>query len=123
MRIQPIRTDADHARALEQLESVWGAAAGTPHGDAAEILVTLIDAYEQTHHGIDAPDPIAAIRFRMEQSGYTNADLAALLGGRSRVSEVMSGKRGLSLRMIRKLSQQWGISAAVLIGKQPADAA
>ncbi len=123
MNVHPIRTDEDHAKALELLESVWGAAPGTPEADTAEVLATLIDAYERENHAIGPPDPVSAIRFRMQQQGFTTSDLAKVLGGRSKVSEVLRGKRGLSLGMIRRLHHQWGIPAAVLIGDGRAEAA
>ena len=115
MDVHPIRNDADHARALEQVERLWGADLDTPEGEALEVLVTLLDAYEARHHAIDLPDPIQAIRFRMEQQGLTRADLEPMIGGRGRVSEVLSGKRALSLRMIRRLHEHLDIPAEVLI--------
>ena len=119
MDVHPIRDDEDHARALKQVERLWGADPDTPEGESLEVLVTLVDAYEARHHTIDLPDPIQAIRFRMEQQGLTRADLEPLIGGRGRVSEVLSGKRSLSLRMIRRLHEHLDIPAAVLI--QPPD--
>ncbi len=94
---------------------MWGATAGTAQGDRLDVLATLIDAYEAQHDPIDPPDPIAAIRFRMEQQGLTRKDLERILGTRTRVSEVPNRKRGLSIGMIRRLHAELGISAEVLI--------
>lgn len=117
MDIHPIRNDRDHAKALRQLEKVWGAAAGTSEADALEVLVTLIDAYEAKHHPIDPPDPIEAIKFRMEQQGLTRADLEPMIGSRARVSEVLNRQRPLTIAMINKLRAGLGISGDVLLGK------
>ena len=123
MDIRPIKNDADHARALAQVERLWGAAPGTPEAEHLEVLVTLIDLYEAQHHVIDPPDPIEAIRFRMEQQDLTRKDLEPLLGSRARVSEVLSRKRPLTLAMIRRLRDHLGISADVLIGHEDDEAA
>ncbi len=103
MHIKPIKTETDHRAALERIDELWEAEPNTPEGDELEVLVTLVDAYEETHFPIDVPDPIEAIRFRMEQQGLEYKDLVAFLGQRSRVTEVMNRKRGLSITMIRKL--------------------
>jgi len=113
--IRPIRTKADHAAALAEIEKLWGAKAGTPEGDRLDVLATLIEAYELRHYPIDPPDPLAAIRFRMEQQGLTRKDLVPLIGTRTRVAEVLNGKRNLSIAMIRRLHAALGISAEVLI--------
>ena len=118
MKVHPIRDDDDHARALRQVEKLWRARAGTPEAETLEVLVTLVDAYEATHHPIDPPDPIEAIRFRMEQEGLTRADLEKLIGSRARVSEILGRRRPLTLNMIRRLRDALGISADVLIGRQ-----
>ena len=117
MDIRPIRNQRDHTQALREVERLWGARSGTPQADKLEILVTLIDAYEAKHHPIDSPDPIAAIRFRMEQEGLTRADLEKLIGTRGRVSEILNGRRALTLPMVRRLRDGLGISADVLIGR------
>lgn len=122
MRVKPIRTDADHEAALKEIERLWGAAEGTPEGDRLEVLATLVDAYEGRRYPIDMPDPIEAIRFRLEQEGQDARALIGVIGGRSRVYEVMRGRRPLSLNMIRSLHQRLGIPADVLIqsaGKKP----
>jgi HTH-type transcriptional regulator/antitoxin HigA len=116
IEIKPLRNDRDHARALKLIDEVWGARADSEEGRALEVLVTLVDAYEREHHAIAAPDPIEAIRFRMEQLGLTRKELEPYLGSRARVSEVLSGTRPLTLAMIRKLREGLGISADVLVG-------
>lgn len=103
MSIKPIRTDSDLHAAFRQLESVFQAADGTPEGDDRDVLVTLIEAYENKHYPIDAPDPVEAIKFRMEQQGLTPRDLEPFIGASGRVSEVLNRKRPLSLRMVKQL--------------------
>jgi HTH-type transcriptional regulator/antitoxin HigA len=110
-----IRTDADYQAALAEIERLWGAKLGTPEGDRLDVLATLIDAYEAEHDLMDPPDPIDAIRFRMEQQGLTRKDLERVLGTRTRVSEILNRKRSLSIGMIRRLHAELGISADVLI--------
>src|SRR3954471_24167231 len=121
--LKPIRTRADYKRALSEVERLWGAKNGTPKGDRLDVLATLIDAYEAKHYPMDPPDPIDAIQFRMEQLGLTRKDLEPLIGTRARVAEVMNRKRGLSIEMIRRLHQELGISAEVLIRSAREDAA
>lgn len=113
--LKPIRSEADYEAALGEVERLWGAKSGTPDGDRLDIIATLIDAYEAQHYPMDAPDPIDAIRFRMEQQGLTRKDLEAILGSRTRVAEVLNRKRGLSISMIRRLHEHLGIPADVLI--------
>lgn len=115
MEIKPIRTEADYEEALREIERVWGAREGTAQGDRLDVLTTLVEAYEQKHFSIDAPDPIEAIRFRLEQHGLDHRALVGVIGGRSRVYEVMKRKRALSLAMIRRLHQRFGIPAEILI--------
>jgi HTH-type transcriptional regulator/antitoxin HigA len=115
MEIKPIRTKADYEGALREIERVWGAKEGTPEGDRLDVLTTLVEAYEQKHFPMDAPDPIEAIRFRLEQQGLDHRALVGVIGGRSRVYEVMKRKRALSLEMIRRLHEKFGIPAEVLI--------
>lgn len=121
--LKPIRTEADHEAALAEVERLWGAASGTPEGDRLDVLATLIDAYEQTHHPMEPPDPIEAIKFRMEQQGLTRRDLEPIIGTRTRIAEVLNRKRGLSIGMIRRLHERLGISAEVLIRPTCKDAA
>jgi len=113
--ITPIRTKRDYEAALTEIERLWGAKADTPEGDRLDVLATLIDAYETEHYPMDPPDPIEAIKFRMEQQGLTRKDLEGIIGTRTRIAEVLSRKRGLSITMIRRLHERLGISAEVLI--------
>jgi HTH-type transcriptional regulator/antitoxin HigA len=115
MEIKPIRSNADHERALLEIQRLWGAKEGTAEGDRLDVLVTLVDAYENEHFPIDPPDPIEAIRFRLEQQGLDTRALVGVIGGRSRVYEVMNRKRSLTLEMIRRLHERFGIPAEVLI--------
>ncbi len=105
MNIQPIRSDEDLQRALARLEQLWATPPGTPEADELEVLTILIERYEDLSHAIPASDPIEAIKFRMEQQGLTPRDLEEFIGPSGRVSEVLSGKRGLSLRMIKRLHE------------------
>lgn len=113
--LKPIRTEADYEAALAEIERLWGARTGTPQGDRLDILATLVDAYENEHCPMDPPDPIEAIKFRMEQQGLTRKDLAGILGSRTRVAEVLNRRRGLSVNMIRSLHEKLGISVEVLV--------
>ncbi len=113
--VKPIRSNADHEAALKDVERLWGAKSGTRNGDRLDVLATLIDAYEAEHFPLDPPDPIEAIKFRMEQQNLTRRDLEEIIGTRTRIAEVLSGKRGLSIGMIRRLHERLGISADVLI--------
>jgi HTH-type transcriptional regulator / antitoxin HigA len=113
--IKPIRSEADYEAALAEIETLWGARLGTLEGDRLDVLATLIDAYEAEHHAIDPPDPIEAIKFRMEQQGLARKDLEGLLGTRTRVAEVLKRRRGLSINMIRRLHDELGIAAEILI--------
>ena len=115
--IKPIRTDADYAAAMAEIGRLWGAAPASAKGDRLDVLATLVDAYEARRFPIDAPDAIAAIEFKMEQQGLTRTDLEARLGPRSRILEVLDRKRALSLGLIRRLRDELGISADVLIGR------
>ena len=105
MFIKPIRNDGDLHAAFCQLETIFQAQEGTQEADERDILVTLIEAYENKHYPINPPDPIAAIKFRMEQQGLTARDLEAYIGSSGRVSEVLNRKRPLSLRMIKRLHE------------------
>ena len=113
--IKPIRTKRDYEAALKEIKRLWGAKAGSPEGDRLDVLATLIDAYEAEHFPMDPPDPIEAIKFRMEQQGLTRRDLEEIIGTRTRIAEVLNRKRGLSIAMIRRLHERLGISAEVLI--------
>jgi len=113
--VKPIRSEADYERALAEVERLWGAKAGTREGDRLDVLATLIDAYEAIHHPMDPPDPVEAIKFRMEQQGLKRKDLEPIIGTRTRVAEVLNRRRNLSIAMIRRLHSRLGISAEVLI--------
>lgn len=113
--VKPIKTKADYKKALAEIERLWGAKSGTIEGDRLDVLATLIDAYESEHYPMDQPDPIEAIKFRMEQQGLSRKDLEPILGTRTRVAEVLNRKRSLSIGMIRRLHDRLGISAEVLI--------
>ena len=115
MNLKPIKTKKDYQQALDRLELIFEAKKGTEEGDELEILGILIDQYENEHFPIDLPDPIEAIKFRMEQLGYTQTDLAKVVGLKSRASEILSGKRKLSLDMIRQLHDKLNIPTDVLI--------
>ena len=117
MDIKPVRTAKDHRAALAEIERLWEAKAGTPEHDRLEVLVTLLESYEAKHHPIPPPDPVEAILFRMDQLDLDRKDLEALIGSRARVSEVLSGRRSLSLGMIRRLHGRLGIPAEILIGE------
>jgi HTH-type transcriptional regulator / antitoxin HigA len=121
--LKPIRSDEEHAAALEEVERLWSAASGTPEGDRLDVLATLIDAYEAKRYPLDPPDPIDAILFRMEVQGLTRKDLETCIGSRARVSEVLNRQRGLSIEMIRRLHDGLGISADVLIRPTRSEAA
>lgn len=113
--IKPIRSEADYEAALAEIDRLWEAAEGTPESDRLDVLATLVEAFEDENYPTDPPDPIEAIKFRMEQQGLTLSDLESLLGSRGRVSEILNRRRGLSLDMIRRVHEQLGISADVLI--------
>jgi HTH-type transcriptional regulator / antitoxin HigA len=123
IELKPIRSEADYEAALAEVERLWGAKSGTPDGDRLDVLATLVDAYEAEHHPMDPPDPIEAIKFRMEQQGLTRRDLEPIIGTRTRVAEVLNRKRGMSIDMIRRLHESLGISADVLIRPSRVDKA
>jgi HTH-type transcriptional regulator/antitoxin HigA len=110
-----IKTEKDYKLALKRLELIFDAKKGSKQGDELELLSILIDNYEKEKYRIDLPDPIDAIKFRMEQLGYKQKDLAEIMGLKSRVSEVLNRKRKLTLEMIRKLNEALGISTDVLV--------
>jgi len=113
--VKPIRSRHDYEAALKEVDRLWGAKAETRDGDRLDVLATLIDAYESEHYPMDPPDPIEAIKFRMEQQGLTRRDLEEIIGTRTRIAEILNRKRGLSIGMIRRLHERLGISAEVLI--------
>lgn len=113
--VRPIHNEADYEATLEEVAGLMSAEPDTPEADRLDVLATLVEAYEAKHYPIDPPDPIAAIRFRMEQQGLTAQDLEPFIGTRARVSEVLNRRRPLSLNMIRRLAEGLGVPAAVLI--------
>lgn len=113
--VRPIHTEEDYDAALALVDTLMDAEPGTAEGDRLDVLVTLIEAYEARHWAIAAPDPIEAIRVRMEQKGLRQRDLEPMIGSRGRVSEILSRKRALTLPMIRKLAAGLGLRADVLI--------
>jgi HTH-type transcriptional regulator/antitoxin HigA len=115
MDIRPIRTEADYQAALRKIEGLMDAEAGSPEGDRLDVLATLVSAYEANRFPIESPDPIEAIKFRMEQRGLSRPDLERVLGGRNRVSEVLARRRALTLRMIRNLSKALDIPTDILV--------
>jgi len=117
MNIKPIKTESDYQDALKRLEYIFDAAPNTADGDELEILGVLIDSYEKVNFPIDLPDPIEAIKFRMEQLDYNNQDLAKIIGLKSRVSEILNKKRKLSIHMIRRLHDVLRIPTDVLVQK------
>ncbi len=115
MNIQPIKTELDYEKALKRLEIIFDAKKGTMEGDELEILSILIEKFEKENYPIEMPDPIEAIKFRMEQLGMKQKDLAEVVGFKSRVSEILNRKRKLTIEMIRNLSQKLNIPTEVLI--------
>ncbi len=115
MDIRLIKTEADYRKALSRLESVFDAPVGTPESDEADILGLLIDEYEKKHYPIEAPDPIEAIKIRMEEMQLKQKDLIPAIGGKSRVSEVLNRKRKLTVEMVRNLAARLNLSANLLI--------
>jgi HTH-type transcriptional regulator / antitoxin HigA len=117
--IRPIRNDDDLKVALGRLREIFHAEEGTPEAEELEVLGILVHDYERAHHPIPPPDPIEAIKFMMEQKGLRPADLAPMLGSRSRVTEILNGTRPLTLAMIRRLHAGLGIPVEILVGVEP----
>ena len=117
MQVKPIKSNRDYLAALKEIDRLMDARPNTPEGDRLDVLTTLVEAWEEKHHAIEAPDPLEAIRFAMEQRGLTRHDLEPLIGSRARVAEVLNGKRKLTLPMIRRLHEALHIPAEVLIGE------
>ena len=115
MDIKPIKTEADYQAALQEIEGLFDAAPDTPEGDRLDVLVTLVEAYEEKHYSIPKPDPIEAILYHMESRGLVRRDLEPYIGSRARVSEVLNRKRPLTMEMIRNLHKGLGIPAEILI--------
>jgi len=115
MELRPIKTDADYQAALKRLEEIFDAKLGSPESDELDILGLMVDDYENKHYPIEAPDPIEAIKIRMEEKHLKQVDLIPDIGGKSRVSEILNRKRRLTVDMIRKLSTRLNLSASLLI--------
>jgi HTH-type transcriptional regulator/antitoxin HigA len=123
VEIKPIHSSKDYEAALVKMQKLWGAKPKTPEGDALDVLATLVDVYEQKHFQFDAPNPIDAIKFRMEQQGLTRKDLEGIIGSRGRIAEVLNGRRELSLPMIRRLVLALNIPAEILVAPSRKSAA
>ena len=117
MKIRPIKNEQDYQSALKKIEALWDAAPDTPEGDLLEILSILVENYENKHHHISPPDPIEALRFRMDQLGLKKVDLGKYLGGRNRATEILQGKRKLTVNMMKTLHHELGIPAESLLAK------
>ena len=115
MDIRPIRTEADYQAALAEIERLFGAVPNTPESDRLDVLTTLVQAYEEQHYYMPAPDPVEAIKYYMESRGLSGSDLEPYIGSRTRVTDVLNRKRSLTLDMIRRLNTGLGIPADVLI--------
>jgi HTH-type transcriptional regulator / antitoxin HigA len=115
MGIRPIRTEADHEAALTEIERLWGAKPGTRESEKLEVLATLVEVFEHSTLPTPAISPLGVLHFAIEEMGRSQSELAELLGSRSRASEVLSGKRPLTLEMVQKISSAWRIPAEVLI--------
>ncbi|MBR9861719.1 helix-turn-helix domain-containing protein [bacterium] len=115
MKIKPIKTEQDYEKALKRLEIIFDAEPNSSEGDEAEILTLLIENYENKEYPIEAPDPIEAIKIRMEEMDLKQKDLVGLIGGKSRVSEILNKKKRLTVDMIRELEKKLNISASVLV--------
>lgn len=115
MEIRPIKTEDDYNSSIQRIEELWGSKKDTIEGDELDLLCTIVESYEMNHYPIAPPDPIDAILFRMEQMGMTKTDMAKYLGSQSRVSEVLSRKRKLTLKMVKSLYKGLKIPAEILL--------
>jgi HTH-type transcriptional regulator/antitoxin HigA len=115
MKIRPIKTEEDYRAALAEIDRLFDAAPDTPQGDRLEVLATLVEAYEDKHYSIPAPDPVEALLYTMESRGLTRKDLEPYIGGRARVSEILNRKRRLTLRMIQRLHGELSLPAEALL--------
>jgi HTH-type transcriptional regulator / antitoxin HigA len=119
MEIKPIRTEEDYSKTLKRAKEIWDAQPGTPEADELEVLLPLIEDYEDIHYHIPPPDPVEAIKVRMEELGLSRKDLEPCIGSRGRVSDILNRRRPLTLPMIRKLSEKLGLPGDVLISHYP----
>ncbi|OQX79082.1 MAG: transcriptional regulator [Bacteroidetes bacterium 4484_249] len=115
MKIRPIKTEQDYNESIKRIEELWGVKKDLQERDEFDLLCTLVESYEMKHFPIAPPDPIDAIKFRMEQMGITKTDMAKYLGSQSRVSEVLNRKRQLTLKMIKSLYKELNIPAEILL--------
>jgi HTH-type transcriptional regulator/antitoxin HigA len=116
MEIHPIRNDHDHAAAIREIAKLWGAATGTEEGDKLDILATLVEKYEETRWpSVDVSDPVDLLNYAIEELGHSQAELAELLGSRSRASELLNRRRPLTVEMIHKIGEAWKIPADLLV--------
>jgi HTH-type transcriptional regulator/antitoxin HigA len=118
MDIRPIRNDKDHRRALAAIEKLWGATVGTPEGDKLDVLVTLVETYEERRWPFVSKrriDPVDVLQYAINELGHTQAELGKILGSRSRASEILSRRRALTLEMIQKINTRWKIPADLLV--------
>lgn len=115
MEIKPIKTEDDYNTSIKRVEELWGSKRDSPEGDELDLLCTIIESYEMKHYPIAPPDPVDAIKFRMEQMGMTKSDMAKYLGSQSRVSEVLNRKRKLTLKMVKSLYKGLKIPAEILL--------
>jgi len=118
MDIRPIRTDEDHRAALSEIEKLWGAPAGTPEGDKLDVLVALVETYEDRRWPLSSRrrfDPVDVLRYAIDELGHTQAELAKIIGSRARASEVLARRRPLTLQMIQKITAGWKIPADLLV--------
>lgn len=115
MNIKPIKTKKDYKAALKRIDDLWDSKLNTPEGDELDVITTLVEAYEAKNFEIFPPDPVEAIKFRMEQMNLKNSDLAPILGGKNRVSEILRYKRNLTVKMIKALHDELNIPAESLI--------
>jgi len=120
VKLKVLKNEKEHKKALEQVEALWDAPKGSANSEELELWAALIEEYEDKHHPIEVPDPIEAVKFRMEQMGLKPSDLAKFLGGRGRVSEVLNRKRPLSVNMMRSLYQNLHVPAESLLAKPQA---
>lgn len=114
MDIRPIRTDADLTEALREIDRLWGAPAGSPEGDRLDVLATLVEAFEQAQYPVPESDPVELLHYAIDEMGRSQAELAELLGSRSRASEILNRKRPLNLEQIRRIAEAWSLPIAAL---------
>jgi HTH-type transcriptional regulator / antitoxin HigA len=115
MKIHPVRNDADHKAALQEIDRLWDAEDGTPEADMMEVLAILVEDYESKRWPVTASSPLEILQYAVSEMGHTQSGLAALLGSRSSASEILKGKRPLTIEAVRKIRAAWNIPAELLI--------